>query len=217
MAQHAKKGQRVPDNQRELLLVFMEQHPQLATRASEFTPDFTAAERHCLWLELADGLNREGPVTKSLDQWQDWWRKQVYDARQDAAAVAEVQQRVNTNRATDACSSPAGSYASGCSTAPPRQRRPVRPPRQRRPLRVDVLTGILAQCAESLLQGTDLLRVAEAMRSSMERLAIAAERNTALLRRTAEAAERAADAREAILAELRGRASLQGPARREME
>lgn len=49
------------------------------------------------------------------------------------------------------------------------------------------------------------------MRTSIERLAIAAERNTALLRRTAEAAERAADAQEALLAELRGRASLQGP------
>ncbi|KAH7951290.1 hypothetical protein HPB52_007713 [Rhipicephalus sanguineus] len=218
MAQHAKKGQRVPDNQRELLLVFMEQHPQLTTRASEFTPDFTAAERHRLWLELADVLNREGPVTKSLEQWQDWWRKQVYDARQDAAAVAEVQRTgggrasgfrgrvlqltgtlrltgarrldyqadtappapmevttevagtsaTSTGPQTPAAAQPAATPA-GAPTAPPRQRRPVRPPRQRRPLRVDVLTDIQAQCAESLLQGTDLLRVAEAMRSSMER------------------------------------------------
>ncbi|KAH7936172.1 hypothetical protein HPB52_019443 [Rhipicephalus sanguineus] len=208
MTQHAKKGQRVPDNQRELLLVFMEQHPHLATRASEFTPEFTAAERRRLWVELADVLNREGPVTKSLEQWQDGWRKQSHDARLDAAAVAEVQRSTGRGRASgfrgrvlqltgtlrltgarpldyqeddappaemEVTTEVAGTSAtstgppkpaaaepaampSDAPTAPPRQRRPARPPRQRRPRRVDVLTDIQAQCAESLHQGTDLLR-----------------------------------------------------------
>lgn len=49
------------------------------------------------------------------------------------------------------------------------------------------------------------------MTASVERLAAAAAQNTALLQRMAEAAERAAAAQEAILAELKGRASLQGP------
>ncbi|KAH7976390.1 hypothetical protein HPB52_012913 [Rhipicephalus sanguineus] len=92
MAQHTHvRGPRVPDNQRELLLSFMEQHPELAVRASELTYEFTAADRRRLWGELSDALNSEGPVTKSAEQWQDWWRKQVHDARRDAAAVAEVQ------------------------------------------------------------------------------------------------------------------------------
>ncbi|KAL1448106.1 hypothetical protein MTO96_044150 [Rhipicephalus appendiculatus] len=42
-------------------------------------------------LQLAEALNDEGPIIKSVQQWQDWWRKQVRDARQDAAAIAEVQ------------------------------------------------------------------------------------------------------------------------------
>ncbi|KAH7961249.1 hypothetical protein HPB52_006093 [Rhipicephalus sanguineus] len=92
MAQHTHvRGPRVPDNQRELLLSFMEQHPDLAVRASELTHEFTAEDRRRLWDELSDALNSEGPVTKSAEQWQDWWRKQVHDARRDAAAVAEVQ------------------------------------------------------------------------------------------------------------------------------
>ncbi|KAL1421985.1 hypothetical protein MTO96_022556 [Rhipicephalus appendiculatus] len=44
-------------------------------------------------------LLSEGPVTKSVEQWQDWWRKQVHDASQDAAAFAEVQRSTGGGRA----------------------------------------------------------------------------------------------------------------------
>ncbi|KAL1446895.1 hypothetical protein MTO96_044455, partial [Rhipicephalus appendiculatus] len=48
---------------------------------------------------LAEALNDEGPIIKSVQQWQDWWRKQVHDARQDAAAIAEVQRSTGGGRA----------------------------------------------------------------------------------------------------------------------
>ncbi|KAL1485531.1 hypothetical protein MTO96_047299, partial [Rhipicephalus appendiculatus] len=45
-------------------------------------------------------LNSEGPVTKSFEQWQEWWRKQVQGARQDAAAIANLQRSTGGGRAT---------------------------------------------------------------------------------------------------------------------
>ncbi|KAL1438051.1 hypothetical protein MTO96_048415 [Rhipicephalus appendiculatus] len=95
--------------------------------------------------------------------------------------------------------------------AAPLRRRLVRPPRQPRARHVDVLSDMQSQCASSLEQGTDLLRVVESISSNMRRLALAAEESTALLRRSAEAVERAASAQEAILRELReGGRSTQG-------
>ncbi|KAH7961803.1 hypothetical protein HPB52_012236 [Rhipicephalus sanguineus] len=78
-------------------------------------------------------------------------------APMEVVASTEVAGTSATSTGPDNCSSRAGSYAIGCPTAPPR--RPARPPRQRRPQRMDILTDIQAQCAESLHQGTDLLRV----------------------------------------------------------
>ncbi|KAL1482374.1 hypothetical protein MTO96_014777, partial [Rhipicephalus appendiculatus] len=187
---------------------------------------------------LADALNGEGPIVKSVQQWQDWWRKQVHDARQDAAAIAEVQRSTGGGRAPgfygrvleltgtlrltgvrpldyqqdDAPPTAPMEVVQGMASsstserqppiAPPR-RRPVRPPRQPRARRVDLLSDMQSQCARSLEQGTDLLRVLESIGRNMRRLALAAEENTALLRRSAEAAERTASAQEAILRELR--------------
>ncbi|KAL1479614.1 hypothetical protein MTO96_051711 [Rhipicephalus appendiculatus] len=90
---------RVSEGQREIILAFMEQHPQLVSRAVELGPHFTLADRRRLWQQLADALNAEGPVRKEPDGWQEWWRKQVYDARHDAAAVAEVQRSTGGGRA----------------------------------------------------------------------------------------------------------------------
>ncbi|KAH7983188.1 hypothetical protein HPB52_009948 [Rhipicephalus sanguineus] len=39
-------------------------HRELAVRATEFTHEFTAADRRRLWGELSDALKSEGPVTK---------------------------------------------------------------------------------------------------------------------------------------------------------
>ncbi|KAH7977951.1 hypothetical protein HPB49_004034 [Dermacentor silvarum] len=86
------KGPRVSEGQRETVLAFMEQHLLLALRSSELGPGFTLVHWRRLWQQLTDALNAEGPVVKTVDQWQDWWRKQqVYEARRDATAIAKEQ------------------------------------------------------------------------------------------------------------------------------
>ncbi|XP_049524032.1 uncharacterized protein LOC125945784 [Dermacentor silvarum] len=93
------KGPRVSEGHRETVLSFMEQHPQLASRSSELGPGFTAGDRRRLWQQLADVLNEQGPMVKAADQWQEWWRKQVYEARRDAIAIAQVQRSTGGGRA----------------------------------------------------------------------------------------------------------------------
>ncbi|KAH7934278.1 hypothetical protein HPB49_024298 [Dermacentor silvarum] len=93
------KGPRVSEGQRETVLSLMEQHPQLASRSSELGPGFTAGDRRRLWQQLADVLNEQGPVVKASDQWQEWWHKQIYEARRDATAIAQVQRSTRGGRA----------------------------------------------------------------------------------------------------------------------
>ncbi|XP_075527115.1 uncharacterized protein LOC142559400 [Dermacentor variabilis] len=94
----APKGPRVSEAQRETVVAFMEQHPQLAIRSSELGPRFTVGDRRRLWQQLADALNSEGPVVKSTEQWQEWWRKQAFEARRDAAAIAQEQRSTGGGR-----------------------------------------------------------------------------------------------------------------------
>ncbi|KAL1478654.1 hypothetical protein MTO96_034931 [Rhipicephalus appendiculatus] len=122
------------------------------------------------WSDTEDPAPAEGPVIKSVQQWQEWWRKQLYDARQDAAAIAEVQRSTGGGRAS-------GFHGS-----------------------VLQLTGTLRLTG---VRPLDYQQVLEFISCNMRRLALAAEESTALLRRTAEAMERAASAQEAILRELR--------------
>ncbi|KAH7981925.1 hypothetical protein HPB52_001806 [Rhipicephalus sanguineus] len=58
------RGPRVSEGQREIVLAFMEEHPQLVSRAVELGPHFTVADRRRLWQQLADALNAEGPAQK---------------------------------------------------------------------------------------------------------------------------------------------------------
>ncbi|KAH7986408.1 hypothetical protein HPB49_025980 [Dermacentor silvarum] len=88
------KGPRVSKGQRETVLAFMEQHLQLALRSSELGPGFSLVDRRRLWQQLADALNTEGPVVKTVDQWQ-----QVYEARRDATAIAQGQRSTGGGRA----------------------------------------------------------------------------------------------------------------------
>ncbi|KAH6934119.1 hypothetical protein HPB50_020657 [Hyalomma asiaticum] len=81
----------VPDNQREMLLSFLEQYPSLARRSFSATRYCTAADRRRLWNEITEALNAEGPMQKTCVQWQLWWRKQVLAARRDYRAVDEAQ------------------------------------------------------------------------------------------------------------------------------
>ncbi|KAH7953662.1 hypothetical protein HPB49_010913 [Dermacentor silvarum] len=93
------KGPRVSEGQRKTVLAFMKQYPQLASRSSELGPGFTTGDRRRLWQQLADVLNEEGPVMNAVDQWQEWWRKRVYEARRDATAIAQVQRSTGGYRA----------------------------------------------------------------------------------------------------------------------
>ncbi|XP_075739792.1 uncharacterized protein LOC142785238 isoform X1 [Rhipicephalus microplus] len=82
---------RVSEGQRALVLAFMSEHPQLAAKAIELQHGVTVADRRRLWQELSDALNLEGPAQKSADDWQACWRRQVHEARRDAAAIKEAQ------------------------------------------------------------------------------------------------------------------------------
>ncbi|KAH6919836.1 hypothetical protein HPB50_029176 [Hyalomma asiaticum] len=87
------RGPCVPDNQREMLLSFLEQYPSLARRSFSATRYCTAADRRRLWNEITEALNAEGSMQKTCVQWQLWWRKQVLAARRDYRAVDEAQRR----------------------------------------------------------------------------------------------------------------------------
>ncbi|KAH7959453.1 hypothetical protein HPB49_011262 [Dermacentor silvarum] len=88
------KGPRVSEGQRETVLAFMEQHLQLVLRSSELGPGFILVDRRWLWQQLADALNTEGPVVKTVDQWQ-----QVYEAHRDATAITQGQRSTGGGRA----------------------------------------------------------------------------------------------------------------------
>ncbi|KAH7937487.1 hypothetical protein HPB49_017211 [Dermacentor silvarum] len=89
-------GPRVSEGQRETVLAFMEPHLQLALRSSELGPGFSLVDRRRLWQQLADVLNAEGPVVKTVDQWR---KQQVYEARRDATAIAQEQISTGGGRA----------------------------------------------------------------------------------------------------------------------
>ncbi|XP_054920126.2 uncharacterized protein [Dermacentor andersoni] len=92
------KEPRVSEGQRETVLTFMEQHPQLALRSSKLGPGFTVGNWRRPWQQLAHALNEEGPVIKTVKQWQEWWRKQVFEARHDATTIAQEQRSTGGGR-----------------------------------------------------------------------------------------------------------------------
>ncbi|KAH7949384.1 hypothetical protein HPB49_008941 [Dermacentor silvarum] len=151
------KGPRVSEGQRETVLAFMEQNLQLALRSSELGPGFIPVDRRRLWQQLADALNAEGPVVKTVDQWQ-----QVYEACHDATAIAKGQRSTGGGRAPGfrgRVLQLTGTVRFRGVTDLPYQERPVRPPRGQRPRRVDTLTTMSSQCARSLEQGDERLQV----------------------------------------------------------
>lgn len=91
---NVRLGPRASDRQKELIITFLEEHPsmvrlQCLRRSRELGPELTVDERQRLWRQLAAKTNAEGPLSKTANQWQLWWRKQVHDARHRAAAVKE--------------------------------------------------------------------------------------------------------------------------------
>ncbi|XP_070382835.1 uncharacterized protein [Dermacentor albipictus] len=88
---NVKLGPHVSPHQRELLVAFMEGHPYLVRASCALTPECTVERRRQLWSELAALLNTEGPAAKTAEQWQVFWRKEVYLSRRDAATASASQ------------------------------------------------------------------------------------------------------------------------------
>ncbi|XP_054922311.2 uncharacterized protein [Dermacentor andersoni] len=88
---NVRLGPHVSPHQRELLVAFMEGHPYLVRASCALTPECTVERRRQLWSELAALLNTEGPAAKTAEQWQVFWRKEVFLSRRDAAAASASQ------------------------------------------------------------------------------------------------------------------------------
>ncbi|KAH6920750.1 hypothetical protein HPB50_028264 [Hyalomma asiaticum] len=135
-----------------MLLSFLEQYPSLAQRSFSATRYFTAADRRRLWREITEALNAEGPIRKTSEQWQLWWRKHVCGAARlhSRGGGAKLYLRSNLPDV-------AAAVEVATMPAPQPPRRPVRRPR---PPRADVLTAMATQCCRTLDQGTNMLVVA---------------------------------------------------------
>nr|XP_054927555.1 uncharacterized protein LOC129385215 [Dermacentor andersoni] len=80
-------GPHVSERQREILVSFVEEHPYLAKASCVLGQQLTAARKEELWQQVTALLNTEGPAVKTAAQWRGVWKKDVYKARRDAAAL----------------------------------------------------------------------------------------------------------------------------------
>ena len=81
---------RVSDRQKELLLAFVKEHPQIATLSCPLGPSFTREDRDDMWQELVALLN-EVPARNTTAQWQIRWRNERYYSQQGLAKLREQQ------------------------------------------------------------------------------------------------------------------------------
>lgn len=79
--QRGPYGPRISPQQWEIIISFMVQEPLLGRDASDLRPDL----RERLWQNLAAVLNRQGPASRSVDEWRRVWRQRVLAARGNAA------------------------------------------------------------------------------------------------------------------------------------
>ncbi|XP_070379249.1 myb-related transcription factor, partner of profilin-like [Dermacentor albipictus] len=84
----AAKGPRVSQEQTDILVQFIEQHPYLARASTEFSPRMTAARKNELWEAVAAVLNGQGPAVKSTSRWRNHWAKMAHKAKKEAARAA---------------------------------------------------------------------------------------------------------------------------------
>ncbi|KAH6920656.1 hypothetical protein HPB50_028356 [Hyalomma asiaticum] len=166
----AVRGLPVPENQREMLLAFLEQYPSLAQRSFTATPYFTAADRRRLWREISEALNAEGPTQKTSEQWQlllqeygEWaapglpgpYFASVRPLQVHGQPPPRLPNPVPEQQLPDVAA--AVEVATMPAPRPPQQ--PVRRPRPPRPRRADVLGEMAAQCSRTLDQGINMLAV----------------------------------------------------------
>ncbi|KAG0443986.1 hypothetical protein HPB47_014313 [Ixodes persulcatus] len=75
---------RVSAAQREALLNFMTEHPQIALGAADLSPTITQTDKVKLWAELVAELNAIGPAVKDRRRWQHYWTDRVRAAKKKA-------------------------------------------------------------------------------------------------------------------------------------
>lgn len=76
---------RVSPAQIEMILHFIEEHPDIAVPASDLRPGFSVTTKSTLWGELVALLNAAGSAVKSREEWQHFWASCVRKAKQKAA------------------------------------------------------------------------------------------------------------------------------------
>ncbi|KAG0434237.1 hypothetical protein HPB47_019247 [Ixodes persulcatus] len=80
---------RVSSIQLDILISFMEDHPQLARACTELTAEFTRDRRTLWWAELVRRLNSQGPANKTRAEWQQFWGAKVRVAKSKAGILNE--------------------------------------------------------------------------------------------------------------------------------
>ncbi|XP_049271784.1 uncharacterized protein LOC119393058 [Rhipicephalus sanguineus] len=84
-------GSRVSDREKELLLDFVKEHPQIATLSCPLEPSLTRENRDDMWQELVALLNEEVPARNTTAQWQARWRNERYYSQKGLAKLREQQ------------------------------------------------------------------------------------------------------------------------------
>ncbi|XP_049267725.1 uncharacterized protein LOC125758727 [Rhipicephalus sanguineus] len=94
-------GSRVSDRQKELLLAFVKEHPQIATLSCPLEPSFTREDRDDMWQELVALLNEEVPARNTRAQWQARWRNERYYSQQGLAKLRGQQSGTRGGQISD--------------------------------------------------------------------------------------------------------------------
>ncbi|KAG0443684.1 hypothetical protein HPB47_014641 [Ixodes persulcatus] len=89
LAKSKKLKPRVPSIQLNILISFMEDHPQLARACTELTAEFTRDRRTLWWAELVRRHNSQGPANKTRAEWQQFWGAKVIVAKSKAGILSE--------------------------------------------------------------------------------------------------------------------------------
>ncbi|XP_054711808.1 uncharacterized protein LOC129221363 [Uloborus diversus] len=92
------RSKRTSQHQYEVMVAFLENHPELTI--GKTTDSFTKADRHRLWQELADTLNKfPGGPRKSNQQWRKTWNDLKCSAR--AKAIGNKRQHTENGSKTE--------------------------------------------------------------------------------------------------------------------
>lgn len=85
-----RSGRHVSGEQKHHLLLFLEDHPDLALPSTPLSPRFSDHYRTRLWGELAGMLNAVGPATKDGVGWRRYWAELVTLMKKEASSAKDV-------------------------------------------------------------------------------------------------------------------------------